>query len=274
MGAREVKQRVREEVWARLQEAGVARFPLPPQGRIPNFQGAEVAAGRLAEDPWFQQARVVKVNPDAPQHPVRLLALQAGKVLVTPTPRLRAGFLLLEAGMVPRHRLRAAATIRGAFQYGRPVRLEELPRVDLVVVGSVAVTPRGARVGKGGGYSELEYALLREAGRVGEATPIYTTIHDLQLVESLPVEEHDVPVDRIFTPTRTLDTGTPYPRPPGILWRRVTAQMLEAMPLLKELKERRGEGFGLAAAGQQDEVEGHGHDETYHQEPGDGGTVS
>jgi len=49
---------------------GVARFPFPPHGRIPNFAGAEVAAARLLNiEPW-KSATAIKVNPDSPQRPL------------------------------------------------------------------------------------------------------------------------------------------------------------------------------------------------------------
>ena len=38
------KSAARQWVWDRLSNEGVARFPFPPHGRIPNFAGAEVAA--------------------------------------------------------------------------------------------------------------------------------------------------------------------------------------------------------------------------------------
>jgi 5-formyltetrahydrofolate cyclo-ligase len=38
------KSAARQWVWDRLHAEGVARFPFPPHGRIPNFAGAEVAA--------------------------------------------------------------------------------------------------------------------------------------------------------------------------------------------------------------------------------------
>jgi hypothetical protein len=38
------KSAARQWVWDRLSAEGVARFPFPPHGRIPNFAGAEVAA--------------------------------------------------------------------------------------------------------------------------------------------------------------------------------------------------------------------------------------
>jgi len=60
----------RQWVWDRLAAEGVARFPFPPHGHIPNFAGAELAAARLLEiEPW-KSATAIKVNPDSPQHPL------------------------------------------------------------------------------------------------------------------------------------------------------------------------------------------------------------
>ena len=42
--------------------------------------------------------------------------------------------------------------------------------MDLVICGSVAVNRQGARVGKGGGFADLEFALLVEAGLIGTDT--------------------------------------------------------------------------------------------------------
>lgn len=236
---RAAKQALRERIWDRLEREGLARFPRPVRGRIPNFAGAEAAALRLSRLPVFAQARIVKCNPDAPQRPVRLAALQAGKMVLMPAPRLRSGFLLLDPARIPSDRLREAASVAGAFGLGRPVDLAELPRPDLVVVGSVAVAPDGARVGKGEGYSELEYGVLAELGRVDTRTPVVTTVHDVQVVHRIPREPFDVPVDVIVTPTRVIQTSGAVPRPSGILWEYVTGAMLQAMPILAELRSRR-----------------------------------
>src|SRR5262249_6220315 len=114
------KTDVRERVWSLLSERGVARFP-GARGRIPNFVGAEAAAGRLATRPEWGAARVVKVTPDAPQLPVRTLALREGKRLYMAVPRLAREqcFLELDPRAV-RGRERAAASIRGASAVGRP----------------------------------------------------------------------------------------------------------------------------------------------------------
>jgi len=230
------KETIRTRVWRLLEEAKVSKFPKPITGRIPNFVGSEEAAKRLFSQPEFRKAEVIKVNPDSPQAPVRLGVLMHGKVVVMPTPRLKGGFLLLNPKCIPKRHLRRASTIRGAFKYGESCPLEDLPKVDLLVVGSVAVSLDGVRVGKGGGYSELEYAILRELELIDEATPIYTTVHDLQIVNDAPREEHDLTVDVIITPTRVLRLNRKYRQPKGIIWSKLKPEDIERMPVLSKLK--------------------------------------
>jgi len=59
--ASDLKRELRERVWRLLEERGVARFPRPVYGRIPNFEGAETAARRILQLEEFR-ARVVKVS--------------------------------------------------------------------------------------------------------------------------------------------------------------------------------------------------------------------
>jgi hypothetical protein len=105
------KSAARQWVWDRLSAEGVARFPFPPHGRIPNFAGAEVAAARLLDiEPW-KSATAIKVNPDSPQRPLRAEALRRGITIFVPTPRLRGGF---KKG-TGRSRLRARGTEQGQW---------------------------------------------------------------------------------------------------------------------------------------------------------------
>lgn len=238
--ARKSKQAVRERIWTRMERERIARFPRPIHGRIPNFAGAAEAAQRLADLPVFRRARVVKVNPDAPQLPVRRAALEAGKLVLMPAPRLRTGFVLIDPSRLGRSNLKAAASISGAFRYGKQVDLDDLPRPDLIVAGSVAVTANGARIGKGEGYSEMEFAILRELGLADDRTPIATTVHDVQIVKAIALEPYDVRVDLIVTPTHVIETGARQSRPRGLLWDHITDAMLEEIPLLQRLAERRG----------------------------------
>lgn len=234
------KQALRERVWALLESRGVGRFPMPLDDRIPNFVGAEAAAALAAALPEWQAARRLKCNPDAPQRPVRLSALRDGKRVFMAVPRLRQArcFVRLDPARLD-GRLAEAATIAGASALGVPVTPGALGRIDLVVVGSVAVDARGARVGKGGGYSDLEFALARQLGLVGEATPVLTTVHELQVVDDdIPMTAHDVPVDLIVTPERVIRTHRRRSKPGGIRWAELSDAQIAAMPPLARLRRR------------------------------------
>jgi 5-formyltetrahydrofolate cyclo-ligase len=217
------KQDVRERVWRLLQDEGAARFP-GARGRIPNFKGAEAAAERLAEQPEWQAADVVKSNPDAPQLPVRRRARREGKTLYMAVPRLRDD--------KPFVRVVSDPTIKKAMSEGIPTSVEDLGHVDLVVCGTVAVNRDGVRIGKGGGYSDLELALLIEAGLVDDTTTIVTTVHPLQLVdEQLPETEHDFRVDIVVTPDEVVRAGTRR-RSPGVIWEHLDDEAIAAIPVL------------------------------------------
>ena len=222
-----------------MRERRVARFPFPITDRIPNFVGAERAAGRVAELPEWTRAKRIKCNPDAAQRPLRLLALRAGKIVFMAVPRLTRArcFVRLDPAQLS-GRLAEAATIGGASRLGEPVLPRELGHIDLVIAGSVAVNPGGARVGKGGGYSDLEFALARQLGSVDDATPVLTTVHDLQVVAApIPMTAHDVPVDLIVTPERTIRTRRRRPKPRGIRWPELSPEQIAAMPPLQALRD-------------------------------------
>jgi 5-formyltetrahydrofolate cyclo-ligase len=237
----ERKQDLRERIWALLQKRRVARFPLPLEDRIPNFKGAEAAAARAAALPEFQGARRIKCNPDSPQRPLRLRALREGKIVFMAVPRLRSErcFLRLDPAKLGRT-LPQAATITGASALGDPVTPRELGTIDLVIAGSVAVNARGGRVGKGGGYSDLEFALARALGSVDEDTPVITTVHDLQVVDDdIPMTAHDVPLDVVVTPERVIRVRRHVRKPRGIDWTALTSEQVSAMPPLARLARRR-----------------------------------
>lgn len=230
------KRAIRLRVWSRLEKSGEARFPYPPHGRIPNFAGAREAAERLFELEVLRRARCIKVNPDAPQRPVREGALRRGLTLLVPTPRLRAGFLRLDPVRIPAERLSEAASLSKLARFAEEVPLARIPPPDVLVVGSVAVAAAGGRCGKGEGYADLEYGILRELGH--PAVPVVTSVHDLQVVPEIPREPTDLPLHWIATPTRTLRVARPGRAPRGIVWSRLDDAALEAMPPLAELAPR------------------------------------
>ena len=230
------KQALRERVWDELEASGEARFPFPPHGRIPNFAGAADAAERLADQPEWQEAETIKANPDAPQLPVRRRALREGKTVYMAVPRLRDEKCFLRLDPAELEDYDAATTVSGSSTHGVSVGPDEVPEIDLIVSGSVAVTEAGARVGKGEGYSDLEYAVLAEFGLVDAATPVATTVHERQVLEeAVPVDDHDVPMDLVVTPERVVrpDGGE---KPAGIDWSLLEAERLEEIPVLARLR--------------------------------------
>ncbi|XP_039577389.1 methenyltetrahydrofolate synthase domain-containing protein isoform X2 [Passer montanus] len=233
---------IRERVWEHLEASGLADFPRPVRGRIPNFKGSSHAATRLLALQEFRAARTVKINPDAPQRNARFLTLEARKTLLVPTPRLRTGLFnrIVPPAGATKEMLRRCATSQGVRDYSVPVGLDGKAQVDLVVVGSVAVSEKGWRIGKGEGYADMEYAMMVSMGAVQEDTPVVTIVHDCQVLDIAEelLGDHDLTVDFILTPTRTIQTNCKRPKPQGIMWHKVSSEMLGKIPILKTLRCR------------------------------------
>jgi 5-formyltetrahydrofolate cyclo-ligase len=232
------KKEIREKIWALFEKEGIALFP-GARGRIPNFKGAGTAAGLLPTMPEWQKALHVKANPDSPQKPVRYLALSSGKTIYMAVPRLKEKkcFVKLDPSKIPSKKFHEASSIKGAFRYGLPVHPKEIPPIDLIVAGSVAVNRKGSRIGKGGGYSDLEFAIGREFGFVKEEVVILTTVHRLQVLDGdLPETDHDFRIDFIVTPDEVIPTYREGGRPKGIIWNDLTEQTISEIPILIELR--------------------------------------
>ncbi|MEM2546514.1 MAG: 5-formyltetrahydrofolate cyclo-ligase [Candidatus Bathyarchaeia archaeon] len=198
----EEKQRLREKIWREMEKSGIATFPLPCWGRIPNFVGAGTAADKLRQLEEWKMAKVIFVNPDSPQRRVRENALKDGKILIMASPRLKRNFILISPEKV-RGNEHLASTIMGAFKFG--VETRDFLKPDLIVEGSVAVDLQGHRLGKGHGYGDVEIEILER--RFGEI-PVVTTVHDMQVVKNVPFEEKDRKVSIIVTPTRIIRVVT------------------------------------------------------------------
>lgn len=231
------KQAVRERIWSRLAQNQASHNP---HGRIPDFEGAAAAARRLAELPAWQRARAVKANPDQPQLPVRVRALRERKLVYMAVPKL--------ADPLPFFRLdpnelgddaETLAAHHTATQRAPKTAVAEMHPIDLIVCGTVAVNREGVRIGKGAGYSDIEVALLTEAGLIGPETTIVTTVHSLQVVdESLPHSEHDFTVDYIVTPQQIIGCGTAH-RPQGLVWQNLGEKQIAAIPVLAAMGKER-----------------------------------
>jgi len=74
--------------------------------------------------------------------------------------------------------------------------------VDLIIVPAAAVDHRGMRMGWGRGYFD------RTLGSMGERPPVYAVLYDGEVLDSVPAERQDVPVDGAVTPGATIDFPT------------------------------------------------------------------
>lgn len=159
-------------------------------------------------------------------HQIRALASSMGEVtlpaLFAPTPlepdmsltlglfeRALLPVLLDEAGAplgAPRWGLWEAG--QALVTLGRPPAqpvgeargAESLKEADLIVIPALAASADGTRLGQGGGW--YDRALMHRS----PTTPVVAVIFDDEVVEAglIPAEPHDVPVDAIVTPTRTI----------------------------------------------------------------------
>ncbi|XP_078525385.1 methenyltetrahydrofolate synthase domain-containing protein isoform X1 [Lissotriton helveticus] len=236
---------IRQKVWDYIEEKNLADFPRPVHNRIPNFKGAAHASEKLPTLKEFRQAEVIKINPDTPQKNARFLTLEARKTLLVPTPRLRTGLFnkIVPPPGATKDILRICSTSQGVKDYSVPIGLDAKVHVDLVVVGSVAVSEKGWRIGKGEGFADMEFGMMASMGAVNKDTVIVTIVHDCQVVD-IPetlVDDHDLTVDYILTPTRVIKTGCERPKPLGIIWSKISREMLQRIPILKTLRQKEQE---------------------------------
>ncbi|XP_075136737.1 methenyltetrahydrofolate synthase domain-containing protein isoform X2 [Leptodactylus fuscus] len=233
---------IRQKVWDYIEHNNLADFPRPVHHRIPNFKGAAQACERLTTLQDFQLAKTIKINPDTPQKNARFLTLQANKTLLVPTPRLRTGLFnrITPPPGASKEVLRICSTSQGVKDFSVPMGLDSVVQVDLVVVGSVAVSEKGWRIGKGEGFADMEYAMMVAMGAVTEQTVVVTMVHDCQVLdfpEDL-LDDHDLTVDYILTPTRVIKTNCTRPKPQGIIWSKISWEMMSKIPILKRLQEK------------------------------------
>ena len=194
------KQTIREWMWNKLTDEQIAQFPLPCYGRIPNFKGMETASKQIFKLPEFKKSNLIFSAPDYVLHSLREITLQNRKELLVATPHIQ-GFLLLKD--IPPKMISKAVTIKEMSKFGTQVKLDQISGpVDIFCQGSVAVDRKGNRLGKGKGYGDQEFQLLRSEGLIADQTLIITLIHDVQLLDdfSYLMEPQDVKVQVILTP--------------------------------------------------------------------------
>jgi 5-formyltetrahydrofolate cyclo-ligase len=195
----DTKESIRKMIWDLMVNDGITKTDC--RGRIPLFKGSENAANLLRSTREWKEASTIFVSPDTAQIKVRENVLLDKKLLIMASPNLLNGFIQIVPTDVTGSE-EEASTIEGAFKYGEI--LESFPEVDMVVEGSVAVDGNGGRLGKGGGYGDMEISFLFNKGLIKFNTPIVSTIHEIQLLGSVPLESHDRKINMVVTPERVI----------------------------------------------------------------------
>ena len=171
------------------------RAGLPPMIRE---SASRAIAARVADLPAWRHARTVALHAplgaEVDTAELARLAEGAGKRIAW--PRIAS----------PGPALEFACCASGALIPGPARALEPPPSapsipldaIDLFVVPGVAFDARGGRLGRGRGHYDATLGLIRPgAGRVGLA-------FDEQVVDHVPTEPHDVPLDAVVTGSRVL----------------------------------------------------------------------
>ncbi|MCS7232091.1 MAG: 5-formyltetrahydrofolate cyclo-ligase [Elusimicrobiota bacterium] len=221
------KEIIRKQVWDKLLKERVSSSP---HGHIPQFKGQDKAAEVLRSLEVYKKAERVFVPPDQAQYLVRFNCVNDGKTLIMATPALKDGFYEVKKDNPNWEKAIYSHKIRN---YGKKLKTDfkEIGKIDLMITGAVAVSLKGERIGKGSGFFDWEYKILREIGSIDDSTPVVAVVHCLQIFEKLPATSADVSVDYIVTPQKIIKTERAL-RPKGIDWK-------YAMPLIKKMRPLR-----------------------------------
>ncbi|WP_307675401.1 5-formyltetrahydrofolate cyclo-ligase [Streptomyces sp. V4I2] len=166
-------------------------------------EAAVALAGRALELPELARARTVAAYVSVGSEPGTLALLDA----------LRArGVRVLLPALLPDNDLDwGAYTGEGSLarvQHGGKMALFEptgqrlgpdaVALADAVLLPGLAVDARGMRLGRGGGSYDRVLARLE---RVGMHPALVVLLYDSEVVERVPAEAHDRPVDAVVTPS-------------------------------------------------------------------------
>lgn len=185
----------KRELRARMESAILAMSPAERMER-----GARAQA-RLAETPEFKSARTVMIfNSDATEidtHELVLASLESGKRVGLPRTEKGSRVLQVLEILDVRRDLE-----RSRFGFKEP--LSVLPTIapeslQLILVPGRAFDAEGNRLGRGGGYYDRFIAGL-------DGPRLVALAFDCQVVDAVPHEAHDRPVDMVLTEERVIRT--------------------------------------------------------------------
>lgn len=240
------KRSIRLDTWQKIKDQKLSplrRFSV--FNKIPNYVGADKAAELLAETEEFKNAKKVKVNIDLAQEPVKVEVIKGHKTLFVPpaqkSSNVYAKIKNCNPDEVDLATQKKIIKLQGDEDTFEEIDINGIEKLDMVVVGSCAVSRQGHRIGKGNGYVDLDIGILTYLGVITKDTLIVTTVHDVQVYDTLPenlFQSYDLPLDLIVTPTEVIRVSKRLSRPKGIEWNLLSSRRLEIVPVLKCIKER------------------------------------
>lgn len=238
------KRSSRERIWKYMMKNDLLNYPKKVYNKIPNFKGAVDAVERFCSLNEFKDAKLIQISLDKPLEYLQKSSLKAGKEIIVPIPKLNNGLFVrvpppIDDGKIDEH-FRAPTRQQRLLEGQSIVKIDDKFNIDIVVVGSVCVDRDGRRIGKGLGFADLEYAMMRKIGSIKPDTTVVTIVHDSQIVDKLPddlFKKHDVHVDIIVTPTETIIVNNKLKKPDGIYWDILTQRRINAVQLLQQMKE-------------------------------------
>ncbi|BFF88836.1 methenyltetrahydrofolate synthase domain-containing protein [Drosophila madeirensis] len=257
------KRSLRVQTWKKIQEGKVGIGFNNIFNRIPAFVDADKAAALLIQEEEFKKAEHIKVNIDRALHDFKEQALLADKSVYLPSTR-DSSALCLKVDVpadATEEQKKEALRVQDILKFRTEIGLESKLKLDLVVIGSVVVSREGYRIGRGNGFADLDIGLLIELGAITPDTVIATIVHDLQVVDTLPLDlfqKYDTPVDIIVTPTEVIRVAKRLPRPNGVFWEILSERRLKILPVLQQFKEQEEKsGKTIALKSEDTDVEQH-----------------
>lgn len=187
---RDAKRALREHVIAQ-------RDALPPADRE---AASRAIVQRIAAMPSFAAARCLLLTlpfrSEWDSRPLIDTALARGAVVAL--PRVDTATRMLELLRVRDATVDVGPGYRGIPEPHAPLPRVALHDVDWVLVPGVAFDASGRRLGYGGGY--YDRLLVTAAAGV----PRIAGAFDCQIVDEIPHAPHDLVVDAVATPTRSI----------------------------------------------------------------------
>ncbi len=160
---------------------------------------SHAAAQRLFDEPVFDRARVVMIFLSMPNEidtrPIALRCWQRQKTVTAPLVHFEQRHMI---PVVIRSLNDPMDTDERGLSNpveGGPMPIED---IDLLIVPGLGFDPQGHRIGRGAGFYD------RFLSQPGFRATTFGLSFDEQVVDTVPTQAHDVPLDGLITDRRTL----------------------------------------------------------------------